>query len=80
MLKSLSAVALAAAVSIASLPMATHVALAQGTAAPEPPKGATPNDNPGASSDAGKGASSSSMTKKGSMKKSSMKKSKKDAM
>ena len=78
MLKSLPAAAIAAVVSIVSIPAATHVALAQSAAAPEPPKGATPNDNPGASS-----GSSSASTKmdKGSMKKSgSMKSSKKKSM
>ena len=76
MLKSLSAAALAAGVSIAFIPAATYVALAQDTAAPEPPKGATPSENPGAS-----GGSSSSKMKTGSMQKSSMKKSsKKKAM
>ena len=78
MLNSLSAAALAAGLALASIPVATQVALAQGTTAPEPPKGATPSDNPGASSGSESGAPSK--MKKSSMKKSSMKSNKKKTM
>ena len=80
MLKGFSAAALAASLSIVAIPTATHVAIAQTTAAPEPPKGATPSDNPGASSgsnsmSSSKTSMSSSKTKKAGTNKDSMKKS-----
>lgn len=72
MLKRFTAAAIVGAMSLATVPALTSAAFAQ-TAAPEPPQGAQPMDNPGS----GSMEKSDGMKKKSSMKKSSMKKMKK---
>ena len=65
MLKKLSAGVLSATLVIAPVSLVSTIAHAQGTQAPEPPAGATPNDNAGASGSGGGGSMSSGSSESG---------------
>lgn len=59
MLKKMSAIALSGALALAPVTMVASIAHAQ-SAAPEPPQGATPSDNPGGGSSASESSGSMS--------------------